>query len=120
MNFLKNLDAYYTGRDTCENIDDLLMTPRIYAFDKEQMDWFISGILNSDYCILLQSFIMIPSMYYCRLIMLNKIFKDAGIKSKISYSEDFKCLIIAYKDLAPFIDILHLTRSKKREILELV
>lgn len=97
---LKNLQAYWTGRFGCNDLDSKILSPKIFSYNKKQLNYFIKGILKSRRCIQLQNKdIIYISNSVIYLNLLQSIFKQLNIKTNIVSTSVVKYMTIYYNDI---------------------
>lgn len=92
MRLIKNLRAYYTGMIKCNNLDRMTLPPYIYDYSKNEMSWFIKGLLTSADKANGKLYYKHPSVVY--LVNVEKILKDNGIKTNLICNDTTRCIEI--------------------------
>lgn len=112
MGFIKNRLAYYTGKITC-NKNSKFIPAEVYYYDNVRLGWFLSGILNSNNCLILEDKVVYSAVSFSYLYMLEKRFNEMDIDAKVNYDLDFRCLMIPLSSIL-YKEFLHLGKSYSR------
>lgn len=112
MGFIMNKLAYYTGYKKC-NKNTKTVPAKVYYYDKKQLGWFLSGILNSNDCLILEDKVVYSAKNFSYLYMLEKRFNELDINAKVNYDLNFRCLMIPLSDIL-YKEFLHLGKPYKR------
>lgn len=86
MKLFKNLRAYYTGMFKCNSLDMKLLPPYVYSYSKDEVKWFIKGLLKSADVVDGKLLYKHPSMVY--IVNVEKLLKDNGYKTTIISNDD--------------------------------
>lgn len=86
---------------------------KIYHYKKEQLYYFLSAILNSRDCLILEDKVIYPAKNFSYLYMLKKRFQDAGIEAAVNYDLDFRCVMINLSEIL-YNEHLHLNKNYKK------
>lgn len=113
MKVIKNYLAYRTGYKTCSDVNIKVVPAKVYYYNKEQLYYFLSGILNAKHCLVLSEKIIYPARSFSYLYMLKKRFEEADIKADVNYDLNFRCLMIDRKSLTPYIKNNSLKLNKR-------
>ena len=97
---VKNLQAYWMGKFGCNDLDSKILSTKIFNYDKDQLKYFVRGILRSRRCIQLSNdCIVYISNSIIQLTLLQSIFKQLDITTSIITTSTIKHMIIYCNDI---------------------
>lgn len=108
---MKNLRAYLTGYRCNKSLKTI--PSKVYYYNKEQLYYFLSAILNSRDCLILEDKVIYSAKSFSYLYMLEKRFQEANINAKVNYDLDFRCIMIDLSNIL-YNEHLHLNKYYKK------